>query len=275
MTLTQSRTTPAKGRSRRRKPIADTVDPFELYSISVQDPESEIRFISQKFEELRGRPARTVREDFCGTGKFAAEWVKSADDREAWGVDLDGETLAWGLENLVSAQQLDGRVHLIEGNVLDGLGPKVDCSVAFNFSYWCFKRRPQMLEYFKVVRERLVDDGILVLDCFGGLEGPQDATNRVAHDGFTYVWEQTGFNPLTNECNCAIHFEFKDGSRIDRAFTYDWRMWSLPELRDVLEEAGFSKVRIVWEEEEDSGDFTEPEVVDNDDLWWTYIVAER
>lgn len=275
MTLTQSRSTTAKGRSRRRKPIADTVDPFELYSIAVQDPEGEIRFISETFAQLRGREARTIREDFCGTAKFSAEWAKTDPKREAWGVDLDAETLAWGRDNLIVAQGLEQRVHLIEGNVLDGLGPKVDCSVAFNFSYWCFKKRPLMLRYLEVVRESLADDGLLFLDCFGGLEGPQDALNRVDHDGFTYIWEQSDFNPLTNECSCAIHFEFKDGSRIDQAFTYDWRMWSLPELRDLLEEAGFSKVRIFWEEEEDSGEFTEPEVVDNDDLWWTYIVAER
>jgi len=38
---------------------------------------------------------KRLREDFCGTGLFSCAWVKSAADREAVGVDLDPEVLAW------------------------------------------------------------------------------------------------------------------------------------------------------------------------------------
>ena len=31
-----------------------------------------------------------------------------------------------------------------------------------------------------------------------------------------------------------IHFEFPDGSRIERAFGYHWRLWQIPELHDLL-----------------------------------------
>jgi hypothetical protein len=36
------------------------------------------------------------------------------------------------------------------------------------------------------------------------------------------------------------------------AFTYDWRIWSIPEVRDALMEVGFQDVRVYWEEEEES-----------------------
>ncbi len=32
-----------------------------------------------------------------------------------------------------------------------------------------------------------------------------------------------------------------------RAFTYDWRLWSLPELREVLAEAGFERIEVLWD----------------------------
>jgi hypothetical protein len=32
-----------------------------------------------------------------------------------------------------------------------------------------------------------------------------------------------------------------------KAFTYDWRLWSLPELRDLLLEVGFKDVIVYWE----------------------------
>ena len=55
----------------------------------------ECRFLARTFERLCGRPAVSLREDFCGTALLAAEWVKSR-DRRAVGVDLDREVLAWG-----------------------------------------------------------------------------------------------------------------------------------------------------------------------------------
>jgi hypothetical protein len=39
---------------------------------------------------------------------------------------------------------------------------------------------------------------------------------------------------------------------MERAFTYDWRMWTLPEVRDALDEAGFRDALIYiegWDEE--------------------------
>ena len=39
-----------------------------------------------------------------------------------------------------------------------------------------------------------------------------------------------------------------------RAFTYDWRLWSLPETRDVLADAGFRKTIVYWEGEDAKGD---------------------
>ena len=63
--------------------------------------------------------------------------------------------------------------------------------------------------------------------------------------GFTYVWEQADFDPVTNHILCKIHFEFKDRTRLKNAFVYDWRLWSLvdfehpdvePRLLAIIEE---------------------------------------
>ncbi|MEJ2380885.1 MAG: class I SAM-dependent methyltransferase, partial [Gammaproteobacteria bacterium] len=100
----------------------------------------------------------------------------------------------------------------------------------------------------------------------------------------SYVWEQEKFNPVTNETVCHIHFAFADGSRLDRAFTYEWRLWSLPELGELLGEAGFSRVHVFWEEFEDTdeddeylqgtGRYTEVTEVENQESWIAYIFAE-
>jgi hypothetical protein len=54
-------------------------------------------------------------------------------------------------------------------------------------------------------------------------------------------------NPITGQVVNHIQFEFPDGTKMKKAFTYDWRMWSLPELRDLLMEDGFKDVIVNWE----------------------------
>ena len=51
---------------------------------------------------------------------------------------------------------------------------------------------------------------------------------------FTYIWQQASFNAVDRRLLAWIHFEQKGAPRMARAFVYDWRMWTLPELRDAV-----------------------------------------
>lgn len=260
--------------------LADQADRHELYENSVQNVEFEVEFLQKEFQSLRGRACRSFREDFCGTAQAAVEWIKQHDDNTAIGVDLDGEVLDWGKQNHVaklSAEQ-QKRLTIYQENVLDVETGKVDLVAASNFSYWIFKTRPLMLQYLKGVLDSLKDDGAMFLDFFGGYEAHQELKEETDHEDFTYVWHQKKYNPYNHEMECRIHFKFPDGSKIKNAFRYSWRLWSLPEIRELLEEAGFSKVVTYvegWNEEEEEGDGVwEPtEVVDADPGWLAYIVA--
>ncbi len=270
------------------KPRATQLDRHDLYELAVQDPPSEVSFVGQTFKRLRGRPALSLREDFAGTSVFSLEWVRSHKQRTAIAVDLDRATLDWGLEHRIRPAGLESRIVQRCANVLDAQPPLVDVAVGFNFSYWCFDSRPALLEYFRAARAGLVADGMLVLDAYGGTEIPQHQVTRretrdskgVVNDGqaFTYIWDQIDYNPIDARMNCAIHFEFKDGSRIDRAFTYSWRVWTLPELSELLLEAGFAKVRVWAERESEDGEgtgrFFAAKTIDNEGVWWVYITAE-
>ena len=98
-------------------------------------------------------------------------------------------------------------------------------------------------------------------------------------DGFTYVWDQDHYNPVTGEVRCLIHFDFPKGKRMKRAFSYDWRLWTVPETRDLLLEAGFSRVMVYWEgtdkKGEPNGVFRVSEKGDLAPAWIAYIVAVR
>ncbi len=272
----------AKSAEKSRKPtMAETADIHELYEQSVQNVENEVEFLQTTFTELTGRTGYLFREDFCGTASASCQWVTQGPEFQAIGVDIDADVLEWGRENRVGRLPAEdqARVSLIESNVLNVETPKVDLMAAFNFSYWIFEERAVMLSYFKRCYDALKDDGILFLDMFGGPEAEEETKEKTKHDGFTYIWHQAEFHPVTRHMRCAIHFKFKDGSRIKKAFTYQWRLWTAPELRDLLLEAGFSKATVYWEgEDEDgegNGEFTPNDRGEADLAWIAYIVVEK
>ena len=61
------------------------------------------------------------------------------------------------------------------------------------------------------------------------------------------------FNPINNHCTFAIHFKRDGEKKRKEVFVYDWRMWTMSELRDILIEAGFSKTVAYWEGDDDEG----------------------
>ncbi len=261
--------------------MAERADRHDLYQRAVQTPQTEVEFFTRVFEEARDRTPMSLREDFCGTANLACTWVASAPGRRAIGVDLDRPTLDWGRKH--NLRKLDAgarkRVTLYQANVLEGVGERTDMVCAMNFSYCVFKRREQLRHYFEIVHDRLVEDGIFVTEAYGGLEAVVALEEKRKCDGFTYVWEQEKFNPITYETLCHIHFRFRDKSRIDRAFTYDWRLWTLPELRELLAEAGFRQVTVWWEDVDEDGDgsgeYHPTEEEENQESWLVYLVAEK
>ena len=266
---------------KKRPTMAEQADIHELYEESVQNVENEVEFMQTTFQELSGRKAYLFREDFCGTASAACQWVTQGREYQAIGVDISPSVLEWGRANRVARLPTEdqARVSLIESNVLTVETPKVDVLAAFNFSYWIFEERATMISYMRCCYDALKDDGVLFMDMFGGSESFEETKEKTKQDDFTYIWEQAEFHPVTNHMQCYIHFKFPDGSKIKRAFSYAWRLYTAPELRDMLLEAGFSKVTVYWEgDDEDgegNGEFTPEDKGEADLAWIAYIVAEK
>ena len=93
------------------------------------------------------------------------------------------------------------------------------------------------------------------------------------------MWDQARYDAITSEILCHIHFEFPDGSKLRRAFSYDWRLWTIREVREVLAEAGFSTSEAYWEGSTPSGEgngvYTRRESAENEASWLVYVVGVR
>ncbi|MCP4838866.1 MAG: class I SAM-dependent methyltransferase [Planctomycetes bacterium] len=272
-------------RARKRKQgwrTAEGSDIHELYELSVQDPDNEVDIINQVWSEQRGRVCKSIREDFCGTAAVAMRWVCEDPTHTAIGVDLDTDVLDWAKNAM--ADRLDEkqakRIKLVLGDVNSTPLDPVDCVLAHNFSYFIFKQRQQVIDYFRVARTHLADDGLFILDCYGGSDSFVEMEEERDLDGFTYVWDQHKYDPVTGDVVNYIHFRFPDGTSLDRAFTYEWRLWTIPEIKEMLREAGFSDAIVYWEgtdeeTEEGNGEWSVVNEGEACEGWIAYVVGIR
>ena len=265
---------------RNRPPLADGADRYLLYQNSVQDAPADAAFLDDEFRRRRNRWARSFREDFCGTAALSCEFVARHPETQAIGIDLDPAPLAWGREHNIAklSRAEQKRIELVESDVLVVGEPRVDLVAAMNFSYWIFETRELMRNYFERVRQALNPGGLFFIDAYGGSDCHEEKEYAREEDGFDFIWDQVAFDPISGHMRCAIHYEFPDGSRLNNAFRYQWRFWSLPELRELLAEAGFSKTVVLWEGADEDGDgngeFEEVTEGSADETWIAYLVSE-
>ena len=214
-----------------------TLTRHELYEICVQSPEDLVPLL----RAIHGGEPRTLGEDFAGSGALSRLWVGSVECGSAIAVDHDAETLALA--------KADG-VRTIVGDVRSATTAADAADIIFvgNFSIGELHERGELVAYLRHCRERLTPGGVFVCDIYGGDSaflaghvhrphpGPEGTTIR-------YTWEQRKADPMTGMVTNALHFRVEQAGTIYQeehdAFVYHWRLWSVPELRDAMTEAGF------------------------------------
>lgn len=257
----------------RSRPPVNTTDfaireNLELYRWATQDPDAQVAVLAEIYRRLRPRcEARLLREDFSGNAADATAWVSRGRSRQALAVDIDAPTCQFAEQR---AQRLIGtraqRIQFVCDDVHAVMPPQVpaaDIVSALNFSTFYFHRASTLTRYFEHARRALADDGILIVNAFGGpgamrahtdrhtITPRREPGQRKAMPVFDYLWQQCGYDACSGRIDCRIHFEVPDGAnpgamrRIDDAFRYEWRLWTLPELLQALRDAGFRRAQ-VW-----------------------------
>lgn len=280
-TKSAPRRAPKRKQSDHAPLTAANADKYQLYQWAVQSPESDIAWLVRLYRRRRGHLPRHLREDFGGTGLLSCTWVKRGKRYTADAYDIDPEPIAWGREHNHAplSAAAAGRMRFLLEDARAPSERQPDVRVALNFSYFIFKQRAELLTYFRGVREDLGRDGMFVLDIYGGPEAFHETEEeRVIHHGFTYIWEQEEYWPATGDYLTHIHFRFEDESELSEAFTYDWRLWGLPEIIDLLRDAGFAKVETYWEGTDatsggGNGVYRKRRLGENCLAWVTYIVC--
>lgn len=264
-----------------------------MYEAAVQDVGQQVDLFYKIYEEANGVSPKSLCEDFCGTFLISKEWVLRGPHQTAIAIDLSKEPLQYGkkIHRSSLSKEEQKRLTVVNNNVLTPLAKKCDVVAACNFSFYVFHQRKDLLRYFKRTLKGLSQGGVCILEMAGGqgfIDAPYEEERVVDYEKgklagkpwFHYTWQHESFEPLTRNGIYNIHFRFKDGSVTEQVFRYDWRVWTIPEVRDCFLEAGFSEVRIYWEiEGDDNGGESEYEWIeetDGDDYTWIcYAVAVK
>ncbi len=262
------------------------VNRYDLYEFAVQDPPLEARFLAA----LHGNNPRILTEDFSGPASIARAWLALSHTHKAIAVDRDDEPLHHAVDRLNDALPVRLPDFTIRQRDVLEVKDQTDIIAALNFAACELLTRQHLLTYLRSALYRLQPNGILVLDTYGGsdalIPGESEQTIQTPHGKLTYIWEQRAACPATSRVVNAIHFVLPGGSRIDNAFTYDWRLWSPSELRDAMHDAGFrtTEVYATYGDAIDDADQLHVTPIsrdgnapnfetDLDDHWVLYIVA--
>ena len=254
-------------------------DKYFYYKKSVQSPEEDIQFFKKTFKYFFKQPAHIFREDFCGTFYLAYHWIKDHSKNKAVAIDSAKEPIKYGTKHHISklSPSQQNRLKILNNNVLEDNLPKANIISVSNFSYFALKERRLMLKYFQNVLKALFKKGLFIIDVVGGPDCELLSEEEIKHKNFNYYWDQDDFNPINRTGKYYIHFKRKGEKKRTKEFSYDWRLWSLPELKDILTEAGFSKVHVYWEgtnkKGEGNGIFKKATKGDVCSTWIAYLVS--
>lgn len=221
------------------------MDRHDLYELCVQSPVH----LAPLVRAIHGGSPRTLGEDFAGTAALSIEWARTGG--EAVAVDLDAGALA-------KHPDAPG-VRKVHADVRAVADP-ADVVFVGNFSIGYLHTRDELVTYLRHARARLAERaGVFICDTYGGESAFATGFVHRPHpipkslDGVggrlcRYTWEQRHADPLTGMVTDAIHFRVEDCGEIveelDDAFVYEWRLWSVPELRDAMLEAGFARTEV-------------------------------
>ncbi len=240
----------------------------DLYERCVQNPAVVVRLL----RAIHGgdpTPPLRLREDFSARARVSRQWCRDVPAGTATAVDLDPSLLRDLLTK--HARSTPPRVKAIAGNALRLPVRPASADIVFvgNFSIGEIHDRPTLVKYLRDSAARLAPGGVFICDTYGGESAFRTGSVQRTHPWarpdsrpvgqirrasrpskstadlrIRYTWEQREANPLSGMVTNAIHFRVFRGSEvigeITDAFIYHWRLWSVPELRDAMAQAGFA-----------------------------------
>lgn len=234
------------------------MDTHDLYELCVQSPAHLVPMI----RAIHAHRPTILAEDFAGTAALSRVWCDTDPAAAAIATDLDAAALARATHPRITTIRRDLRD---PAPATHPGPPPADAIFVGNFSIGYLHTRAQLLAYLRTAAARLTERGLFLCDTYGGASAftrgvverphpipPGRFPDAPPNARILYAWEQREADPLTAMVTNVLHFrlEHRDGTHAEilrewpEAFTYHWRLWSVPELRDAMAEAGLTATQV-------------------------------
>ena len=251
-------------------------DKYHFYKQAVQDPVSDLNLFSYIYKRQNKKKPRVFREDFCGTFYNSWSWVKRDKKNKALVIDKEKEPLEYGKKHHKLDEEEKSRLKIINKDLLKlgVLKEKADIISVCNFSLFFIHDRKSLIKYFQSVRKSLKKKGMFIFDSFGGPDAEEEGMEKRIFSGFEYYWDQVSFDPCSRIGKYYIHFKIKNKWK-KKVFSYEFRLWTLPELKEALKDAGFKNADIYWDTEDKKKSYFKKIKACDDSYttWIAYLVA--
>ena len=192
------------------------------------------RWTERRSGRRSGRRRSGCARDPCGTANMSREWGGASAGQLRGASTRPADRWIGDWHNVRKLSRSGARINCAgerAGAVDEGSRGAFDAVLAMNFSYWCASR----------CARRCCGTSAWCTKAGGGrFSGPLRRAGRVAwrsepqpvgrknsQPGVHGHRDQAGVQPITHETLCHIHPDERRAAR--RAFTYDWRVWSIPE----------------------------------------------
>jgi len=237
------------------------LDKHDCYELCVQSP----RHVVSLLRGIHGNEPITLREDFCGTAAVARRWCEEglarAEPARAWAADSDPECIRRAIERARTAGIADRLTGLQTDLLAEAPTRPTPADVVFvgNFSIGYIMSRRVLVDYFRRCKAHLdlglggFGGGVFVCDTYGGasaftLGGLERRHPSRGREVIHYVWRHELADPATamvrNSIGFRVELEGEIVAELPRAFVYDWRLWSIAELREAMRDAGFVRTAV-------------------------------
>lgn len=237
----------------------------DLFDLCVADGPRTVEFLLALHE---GSP-RVLREEFCGLAGLSRAWLQRVEGGDAVAVDPAAKP------------------HTVGGvKVVPRSARKADVTALAGFSVGNLHTRHALVRFLSGARQRLARKGLLTLDLYGGTRAFQVGEHirtltGPAGERVEYTFEQREADAANGMVTNALSFTVRDKRKSraavhEDALVYRWRLWSPPEVRDALADAGFRKVELYERSEGDEGELLIRPLGDPSELpddWVLSIVA--
>lgn len=238
---------------------------WRLYEHCVQNIPMTLRMVEAMHAAHARSPARILHEDFSGSAAFAHAWCQSNPKRTALAIDMDPEAHADGTPHPRLARLTADLTRLPRTLRPDSSSAraartnlsKADIIYAGNFATCEVHTRDALVAYLSRARQRLDADGVFICDLYAGPGAWRTGETRVTHPPLpelpryrvAYTWRQREADLLRGLVANEIDFALLNAKGVAihelvNAFTYHWRLWSIPEMREAMAHAGFKDVDV-------------------------------